>query len=435
MPKSYDAIIIGAGVIGAAIALELSKAGYRTLSLDKNPAAGYGSTSSSCAIIRVHYSTLEGTAFAYEAYHHWRDWPAYIGNADERGPVEYRETGCLVMRTEHNGFLERNIAICSELGIPHEVWDGARIRQRLPIYDLTSYWPPKRINDEGFGEPGSGEVESGLYFPTAGYVVDPQLATHNFQRAAEANGATFLFGRTVAEILQENGRVSGVRLDNGEDIAAPIVVNAAGPHSFRINTMAGVLDDMTIATRPLRQEVVHLPGPADFDFYENAPVISDADIACYCRPDNGNHILVGTEEPDCDPLEWVDDPDALTRDFTEQWTHQAWRYGQRVPSLGIPGQAQGVVDLYDVSTDWIPVYDKSSLPGFYMAVGTSGNQFKNAPVAGRMMAELIAYCEAGNDHDAEPMRFELPIIGRTIDAGFYSRRRPVNADSSFSVLG
>ena len=59
------------------------------------------------------------------------------------------------------------------------------------------------------------------------------------------------------------------------------------------------------------------------------------------------------------------------------------RYGQRVPTLGIPSRMRGVVDLYDASTDWIPIYDKSSLGGFYMACGTSGNQYKNAPIAAR----------------------------------------------------
>ena len=66
MAEQADAVIIGAGIIGAATAFELCKKGYRTLSVDMNPAAGYGPTSASCAIVRVHYSTLEGTAFAYE---------------------------------------------------------------------------------------------------------------------------------------------------------------------------------------------------------------------------------------------------------------------------------------------------------------------------------------------------------------------------------
>ncbi len=52
--ETYDAIIIGAGVIGAAIAFELAKLGWRTLNVDKGPDAGSGSTSSSSAIIRTY---------------------------------------------------------------------------------------------------------------------------------------------------------------------------------------------------------------------------------------------------------------------------------------------------------------------------------------------------------------------------------------------
>jgi len=68
MTQTYDGIIIGAGISGAAIAYELSKKGYRTLNVDRLAAAGYGSTSNTCAIIRTHYSTLEGTAIAYDSY-------------------------------------------------------------------------------------------------------------------------------------------------------------------------------------------------------------------------------------------------------------------------------------------------------------------------------------------------------------------------------
>ena len=98
---------------------------------------------------------------------------------------------------------------------------------------------------------------------------------------------------------------------------------------------------------------------------------------------------------------------------------QALALAQRVPSLGIPSRMRGVVELYDAATDWIPIYDKSALPGFYMACGTSGNQYKNAPVAGRLMAALIDYCEGGTDHDVTPMRLRLGHIGHEIDASFF----------------
>jgi sarcosine oxidase subunit beta len=111
------------------------------------------------------------------------------------------------------------------------------------------------------------------------------------------------------------------------------------------------------------------------------------------------------------------------------------RMAQRFTTLPIPSKMKGLVELYDVSDDWIPIYDKSDLPGFYMAVGTSGNQFKNAPIVGEMMAELITACENGRDHDQDPVPFHLKHIDRTVSIGFYSRRRKPDQRSSFSVLG
>ena len=72
----------------------------------------------------------------------------------------------------------------------------------------------------------------------------------------------------------------------------------------------------------------------------------------------GNHILTGSEDPPCDSQEWIDDPDDSNRNLTDQARAQAYRLAQRIPDLRIPNQIQGVVDLYDVADDWIPIYDK-----------------------------------------------------------------------------
>ncbi|WP_282022268.1 NAD(P)/FAD-dependent oxidoreductase [Ruegeria faecimaris] len=430
-----DAIIIGTGVIGAAIAFEMAKAGWKTVSLDRNAQVGHGSTAGSCAIIRMHYSTFDGTAFAWEGYHYWRDWAEYLGLPQGADLAQFRETGCLVMKTEANGLLEKHMKNSSALNCPFEEWSPEQVSDRLPVYSQDSFAPARRMDDPEFGQPNGRKMQGGVYWPQAGYVTDPALSAQNLMDAAKQHGAEVRTGAEVVEILTDDGRVSGVRLASGEDIHAKVVVNVAGPGSAIINGMADVLDDMTIQTRPLRQEVVHVPAPEGFDFENDGTIVSDSDIACYCRPEHGNHILVGSEDPECDPHQWCEDDVTYDRDFTDQWTTQAMRYAQRVPSLGIPSKTRGVVDLYDASTDWIPIYDKSSLPGFYMACGSSGNQYKNAPIAGKMMTALIGYCEDGADHDSAPLQFELPYIGRTIDVGFYSRKRPINKESSFSVLG
>ena len=290
------------------------------------------------------------------------------------------------------------------------------------------------MEDPSFGEPESGRIEGGVFFPTAGYISDPQLASQNIQSAAEAAGCRFLFNRAVSEIPSTGGRVQGVVLEDGTRINAPVVVNVAGPHSSKINELAGVTDDMKITTRALRQEVAHVPAPEGLDFEGAGLVVSDNDIGVYCRPETGNYVLAGSEDPPCDPHDWTD-PDDFSRDFSDQATTQALRLAQRMGGLKLPNRMRGVVDLYDVTEDWLPIYDRSAINGFYMACGSSGNQFKNAPAAGRLMAGLIEYCESGRDHDKEAFRFKLTHIDYELNTASMSRRRQINPDSSFSVLG
>ena len=130
-------------------------------------------------------------------------------------------------------------------------------------------------------------------------------------------------------------------------------------------------------------------------------------------------MLIGTLDPPCDEKEFVD-PDDYNTSLTAHWTRQVWRTAQRIPTLGIPNTAQGIVGLYDATPDWNPIYDCSSLGGYYMAIGTSGNQFKNAPMNGALMAELITRIEAGQDHDNDPVSLHLSHLDRHISIGLFA---------------
>ena len=436
MSENYDAVVIGAGIIGACVGLELARQGKKVLNIDRLSGAGMGSTSGSCAIIRLHYSTPDGVAMAREGYYYWLDWAKYLGVVDPTGLVKYINTGCLVVKTEKNKYLKEVMAALDALHICYEDLDAEGMKKLLPILDTGRFGPPRLPDDPEFGI-ARGDLPGAVYVPESGLISDPKQSVHNVQVAGEALGGTYLFNAGVTGILKENGRCAGVQLDNGTQIYAPVVVNVAGPHSFKINEMAGVTDGMKIRTRPLRQEVCHVPAPDGFDYNHLGMIISDGDIGCYSRPEIGNHVLIGSEDPDCDTLEYLDDPDEYNRGFTGQWTAQVLRVAQRLKNLRIPGagSTQGLVDLYDTTDDWIPIYDKSDLPGFYMAVGTSGNQYKNAPVVGLLMAELIRACEAGRDHDKDPVTFTMNYTKRPCNIGFYSRLRQINTDSSFSVIG
>ena len=445
MTQKYDAIIIGAGVIGAPIAFELAKIGYKTLSVDKLADAGEGSTAGSCAIVRAHYSTEDGVAMAYEGFKYWLDWENYLEHAaDEKGLAKYMNTGSILIKSQGHDWRKVQKHY-DAVGVQYEEWTNEKVQERVPVYDMHEHWPVRRPEDPEFFEESTRMLEGALFCPEGGYVNDPVLSAHNIMRAAEARGAEFIFSAEVAEVRSQDNQVLGVTLKDGTQFDAPVVVNAAGPHSYKVNQMAeGVYEGCNIKTKALRHEVMHCPAPEGYDYLNTGYHTSDGDVACYYRPEAGNMFLIGSEDPDCDPQEWVD-PDEFYagkggagRDnqmSDAQYKAQAYRCAKRVPTMQVPNQPRGVCDLYDCSDDWIPVYDKSDMKGFYMAIGTSGNQYKNAPVVGAMMAELIDACEKGFDHDKEPLQFKMRYIGRTFNLGFFSRKREINYDSSFSVNG
>ena len=136
-------------------------------------------------------------------------------------------------------------------------------------------------------------------------------------------------------------------------------------------------------------------------------------------------MLIGSADPDCDPPEIVN-PDEYNDQHTQQWTTQVIRAAQRWPELGIENNARGTVGLYDVSDDWIPIYDRTDLPGYYLAIGTSGNQFKNAPVVGELMATIIE----NKHHDSAPSSLNLENIKRAVNLSFYSRNRDIQKTAS-----
>ncbi len=135
MSRQADAVIIGAGVIGAAIAFELAKRGYETLNIDKLPASGYGPTSNSCAIVRAHYSSREGVAMAYEGFSYWQDWER-LPRCRPTTPV--RPGTCSRARSCSRAApvtTRRCSATTATSGIEYEEWDNAELRRRMPIYD------------------------------------------------------------------------------------------------------------------------------------------------------------------------------------------------------------------------------------------------------------------------------------------------------------
>jgi glycine/D-amino acid oxidase-like deaminating enzyme len=443
-PSGADAVVVGAGVIGAAVALELARTGRRVVVVDKSGGVGHGSTSASSAIIRFNYSTWDGVATAWESGHCWARWAEHLGTVRGPGLAAFRRTGAVLLDAPGSGTSEV-VALFERAGVPYERWDAATLRSRIPGIDAGRYGPPRSLLDDAFFSGPQGELGA-LFTPDAGFVDDPQLAAQNLADAAARIGVRFLFRRAVVGVLRGEDRVAGVRLADGTAITAPVVVNAAGPWSGGFNRTAGVGAEFTVGVRPLRQEVHQVAAPVrqgDGSISgprgtgtTSGPIVADVDLGTYLRP-SGGHLLIGSTLPACDPREWLDDPDECSPHPTPaRFETQVTRAARRFPLLGVPNRPTGIAGVYDAADDWSPIYDRTDLAGFYVAMGTSGNQFKNAPLAGRFLATLVDRVEAGHDHDHDPLRYTGEHTGVVVDLGAFSRRRPLaEGAASRTVMG
>ncbi len=436
MRRTADVVVIGAGVIGCSVAHALAGSGRSVLVVERHPGPGQGSTSASSAIIRFNYSTLAGVATAWEAHWSWLDWEGFLGGPDEDGSVaRFWRTGSLCLDAPSHD-PAKVLRLFDRVGVPYDVLTATQIREAHPWCDPARHYPPKPVDSEAFWDEPSGEV-GGYYTPDSGFIDDPSFAAHNLATAAARRGVRFLFRATVSGIRRGADRVSGVELTDGTVVEAPVVVNVSGPSSGHVNDLAGVSGEFSVHTRPLRVETHSVPAPPGFMGTDRpGPLVADLDLGTYFRGTPSGELLVGGAEPECDPLEWLEDPDDYDPSVTRStYETQVYRAARRLPGLGVPSTPRGIAAVYDVTDDWIPIYDKTALPGFYVAIGTSGNQFKNAPLVGAYLRAIIDTCESGVDHDQTPAHIRLPRCGINLDLSAYSRLRQPSPDSSNTVLG
>jgi len=441
--KTADVSIIGSGIIGNSIAFSLARKGFKVNVYDSGPAPGYGTTSYSSGICRMYYSLLDSVKFSWEGYHYWDSWEDHIGYKDPNGYAKLNKCGALFLRSKNSdAFLDNSCKLMKKVGVPLSdlnFWETELHTQHMGL-DIQNTYYPRHIEDPRFGYPDiNNRITGSVYFPETGYVGDPLLATLNVYHAAKELGVNYHFNSKITGVNINNlngiNKISGITKEHNEKIDCPIVINCGGPYSTHINTMAfksnNIINDSKISCRPLRREVAYTQyDKGRYNIDKEGKIVIDLDSGLYFRPEVGNKILIGSTEPDCEPRVWEDDLDHMDTHNSDLWFNQMCRAALRIPELEIPNSKnqQYAVSTYDVSDDWTPIYDKSSIAGYYMAIGTSGNQFKNAPVAGEMMGELVEECENGLDHDNNPLIYKLKKTEGTINTKMFSRLRSVHSN-------
>src|SRR6266568_2424545 len=104
MTQSYDAIVIGAGVIGASIAFHLARGDLRVAIVERHTVCS-GNTRKSGAIVRMHYTNDPEARLALASLPYFQNWADYVG-----GDCGFRQTGfALLVGPENVERLKRNV--------------------------------------------------------------------------------------------------------------------------------------------------------------------------------------------------------------------------------------------------------------------------------------------------------------------------------------
>ncbi len=402
--------------------------------MDKNGAAGHGSTSASCGIVRRFYSQPGMIAMAHESASIWSDWAGYLGPIDD-SLARFHRPGMLFIPPHVDDATHRTVAEMTRLGIAVRLLSADEVGELCPFLETASQHPARPVDDPEFFEPTGRRIEGAVFEEDAGYVVSPGVATQNLRMAGEREGVRFVLNTEVVDVKRTAKGTFDTESADGTHRTSDVVINVAGPHSSHVNRIAGV--DLPLETRALRREVHLLKNPQFADGQAGTlPIVGDLDNGIYFRPESGGRdILVGSTEPACDEPEWIDDPDDFDRGVTERYRErQCWRLMKRFPEI-LYGPARGLGALYDVTVqDWYPIVDRTDLPGYFVCIGTSGSSFKTAPVLGQLVTGLVEAHRSGRNTDEQPLQLELPRIGISVDTSFLSRLRAPNS-STGTVIG
>jgi sarcosine oxidase, subunit beta len=353
-----DVVVVGGGVMGTSIALQLARrrAG-RVVVCEKSHVAS-GPTGRSSALLRRHYSIELYARMAARSFELYSNFEELTGR-----PAEITRCG-LVMAVgpEDAPALRETVAMMQRLGVKVEEVAARDLPRVVPGLSVDGLGAAAWETDTGYGDPAS---------------VSQAYAARARELGVEIRQDTHVSGFTVSR-----GRISGVRTSAG-DLSTATVVNAAGPWGAALSRAVGV--DLPIVAS--RQQLVILRPRTDAAAAR--PVLVDMVDRAYYRPETGGLVLVGTRNRagvsapvDPDAFSERVDPDRVA------WTAEA--AARRFPGFADAEAAGGYASVYDLTPDLHFVIERSpKVPGLVHALGFSGHGFKHSPVIGEMVAELV----------------------------------------------
>lgn len=211
----FDVIIIGAGIIGACIARELSKTTANICMLDKEDDCSCGTSKANSGIIHAGYDPMPNSLMAKYNVRGAAMFPELAQKLD----FDFNPIGSLVLAFDEEGM--KKINDLYERGLKNGVKDMQLLNQE----QVRSLEP--NLNEEVIGA---------LYAKSAG-IISPYEATWAFAESAVINGVTFMRDTMVHGISKNNDGNFVLATSKG-NLEAKYVVNAAGLQADKVSRMA-----------------------------------------------------------------------------------------------------------------------------------------------------------------------------------------------------
>ena len=351
MDQTSQVVVVGAGIVGCAVAYELARRGVHVRVIDRRE-VGQGATQASAGVLAPYIEAhdrrplLELSTRSLDLYD---EFVARIVE-DSGVAVQYVRTGTLEVATGP-GDLQRLEGIhdaCVERGIAAQMFDADAVRQAEPQLAPT--------------------VRGGLVVESHGFIGASELTTA-LRRAAAAHGVSF---QTSAPVTRIEGNGAGIRVETaGDAFACESAVMAAGSWSGHVE-----IDGASpVPIRPVRGQLLHLGWPvAPLRRVVWAP-------GCYLVPWSDGSVLAGAtiEEVGFDERATVAGVRALIAAAELV-----------APEVSNASFREARVGLRPATPDELPVIGPSSaVPGLVYACGHFRNGILLAPLTAAIVADLM----------------------------------------------
>jgi D-arginine dehydrogenase len=346
----FDFLVIGAGIVGASVAYELSRAG-RVCLIEAEGQPGFHATGRSAALFAPSYGGREIRA-ATRASRAFLDSPP-PGFCEH--PLLHRRCVLYLARSDQAARLRGTIAQIRALGGSVDMISNEDAVARIPLL---------RAN-----------YVAGAALDADAMDIDVAALHQGFLRGASAAGAVLATNTRIAHAERRNGLWKIASRDGFA--VAPLLVNAAGAWADEVAEMCGA---HRVGLRPYRRTAMLIDAPTGIDVRE-WPAVIDADEQFYFKPDAGKLLLSPADETpdkahDAQPEELdialcVDRIEAVldmeVRRIRHRWAGLRTFAPDRVPVVGFDAEIEG----------------------FFWCAGQGGYGIQSAPAMARTSAALI----------------------------------------------